>query len=226
MNTSGLHHYTIGQREGLGIGGRARRREAPWYVCRKGPTCQQIDVSQDPTEFSSHWLTTSAINWLVPEPPRCRCHCTAKIRYRQADQSCRIHRRADGGYWVDFDTAQRAVTPGQYVCLYLDTQCLGGGVIERTARFVEPCERLRYATAFDQALRSPLSVRRPLLVHRIANGLTTRSREIEAPLTTSIFATDPRNVDDVYGRDSSLRTGVATAMEMLSKPSPPNWCRY
>jgi tRNA-specific 2-thiouridylase len=131
---AGLSYYTIGQRQGLGIGGRARHLEAPWYVVEKNPAANRLTVSQDPTKLLSDWLTTPAINWLVHEP-QLPLHCTACIRYRQMDQNCRIRRSADGGYWVDFETAQRAVTPGQYICLYIGTQCLGGGVIERNGRF-------------------------------------------------------------------------------------------
>jgi tRNA-specific 2-thiouridylase len=130
----GLHHYTIGQREGLGIGGRSRRREAPWYVVSKDTKSNTLVVSQAPSDLDSHWLTTSSINWLT-EPPALPLRCSAKVRYRQTDQSCTLHRRADGGYWIDFTSPQRAVTEGQYVCLYLDTQCLGGGIIESHGKF-------------------------------------------------------------------------------------------
>ncbi len=64
------------------------------------------------------------------------------MRYRQADQPCTLHRRADGGYWIDFASPQRAVTAGQYVCLYLDTQCLGGGVIESHGKFAGRSSRV------------------------------------------------------------------------------------
>jgi tRNA-specific 2-thiouridylase len=58
--------------------------------------------------------------------------CSAKVRYRQNDQPCTAYRRADGQIGVRFDTPQRAVTPGQYVCLYEGQRCLGGGPISRT----------------------------------------------------------------------------------------------
>ena len=127
----GLHHYTIGQRQGIGIGGRVRRPELPWYVVDKRPETSTLVVSQDPRDLDSDWLATHRINWLSPAPPTLPLRCTAKVRYRQADQGCTVRARADGGLWVDFDAPQRAVTPGQYVCLYAGTQCLGGGVIER-----------------------------------------------------------------------------------------------
>ena len=130
----GLHHYTIGQRQGLGIGGQSRRSEAAWYVIAKELHNNQLIVSQNPADLNSDWLTTPSINWLAPEPSL-PFRCTAKVRYRQSDQTCCVHRRADGGYWIDFDTPQRAVTTGQYVCLYADTRCLGGGVISSNGSF-------------------------------------------------------------------------------------------
>jgi len=131
----GLAYYTIGQRQGLGIGGQSDKREAPWYVVAKDLHANRLTVSQDPLDLLSDWLTTPAINWLSPEP-QLPYRCTARVRYRQADQMCWLRRRADASYWIEFETAQRAVTPGQYVCLYAGTQCLGGGVIDLYGRFV------------------------------------------------------------------------------------------
>ena len=136
----GLHHYTIGQREGLGIGGRARKREAPWYVVSKDTKANTLVVSQAQRDLDSDWLTTGrSIGSLTTALP---LRCTAKVRYRQADQPCTLHRRADGGYWIEFASPQRAVTAGQYVCLYLDTQCLGGGVIEAHGKFAGRSSRV------------------------------------------------------------------------------------
>ena len=129
----GLHRYTIGQRRGLGIGGQMRRREAPWYVVDKDVARSTLVVSQNPQDLMSDWLTTPAINWLAAHPTL-PLRCAAKVRYRQPDQLCTLHRRADGGYWIDFDTPQRAIANGQYVCLYVQTRCLGGGVIDSHGR--------------------------------------------------------------------------------------------
>ena len=126
---AGLHLYTIGQRQGLRIGGRSGSSEAPWYVVAKHMQTNQLIVSQDPDDLNSDWLTTQTINWLVYEP-MLPLRCAAKVRYRQSDQPCSVRRAADGGYLVEFESPQRAVTPGQYVCLYAGTLCLGGGVIE------------------------------------------------------------------------------------------------
>jgi tRNA-uridine 2-sulfurtransferase len=98
---AGLAYYTIGQRQGLGIGGQSGTAEAPWYVVAKDLRTNRLTVSQDPTALSSDWLTTPAINWLAQEP-LLPYNCTARIRHRQTDQPCRLHRRADGGFWSNF----------------------------------------------------------------------------------------------------------------------------
>lgn len=128
----GLMYHTIGQRQGLGIGGLQGAGEEPWYVLRKDLTRNVLVVGQGndhPWLFSSA-LECSSIYWVNPlqisEPMR----LTAKVRYRQPDQHCTIEPGANG-YLIRFDQPQRAVTPGQSVVLYQDDVCLGGGVIER-----------------------------------------------------------------------------------------------
>ncbi len=124
---TGLAYYTLGQRQGLGIGGVRGRAEAPWYVVGKDPGSNALIVSQRQRDLTGCWLAAEQVNWL--EAPQLPARLTAKIRYRQADQPCTVSRRADGRLLVRFDTPQRAITPGQYVCLYAGEQCLGGGVI-------------------------------------------------------------------------------------------------
>ena len=126
---AGLAYYTLGQRQGLGIGGLAGRDEAPWYVMAKDPAGNRLVVTQDPAALESDWLSAVRLNWLVGDV-RLPLACTAKIRYRQADQAATLTRRADGGLLVRFATPQRAVTPGQYVCFYDGEVCLGGGIID------------------------------------------------------------------------------------------------
>ena len=126
----GLAYFTLGQRQGLGIGGRAGYREAPWYVAGKHLDSNVLVVSQDPRDLDSRWLLASAPNWLVPGLALpLRCH--AKVRYRQADQPCRVTLTTAGMLLVHFDQPQRAVTPGQYVCFYDGAVCLGGALIEQ-----------------------------------------------------------------------------------------------
>jgi tRNA-uridine 2-sulfurtransferase len=137
---NGLAFYTLGQRQGLGVGGRAGRPELPWYVIAKDRERNTLVVSQDPVDLLSDWLSVTSINWLchVPQLP---LRCTARIRHRQPEQTCILRRRAGGGYWVEFTLPQRAITPGQYVCFYAGTRCLGGGAIDEYGSLHHPaCE--------------------------------------------------------------------------------------
>ncbi len=129
----GLMYHTIGQRQGLGIGGLANHSEAPWYVVDKDLERNVLLVAQGndhPALFKSS-LHSADLFWISGEPPALPLVCSAKLRYRQADQTCRVDKTGDG-YRIDFDKPQRAVTPGQSVVLYSGDLCLGGGVIERT----------------------------------------------------------------------------------------------
>ena len=125
----GLPYFTLGQRQGLGIGGRAGYPEAPWYVVDKRLAENELVVSQDESRLLSGGLAAHGVNWLASVDLPLRC--AAKTRYRQPDQPCRVEAR-EGGIQVVFDAPQRAVTPGQYVCLYDGERCLGGGTIVAT----------------------------------------------------------------------------------------------
>ena len=125
----GLAYYTLGQRQGLGIGGLAGRKQAPWYVLDKQTGSNRLVVTQDPRALSNNWLSAVRLNWLA-DNVQLPLDCTAKIRYRQADQVATVAARADGSVLVRFATPQRAITPGQYVCFYRGEVCLGGGVID------------------------------------------------------------------------------------------------
>ena len=127
----GLMYHTIGQRQGLGIGGLQGASEEPWYVLHKDLTRNVLVVGQGndhPWLFSSA-LECSNIYWVNPQMINEPMRVTAKVRYRQPDQSCTIE-PSETGYLIRFDQPQRAVTPGQSVVLYQDEVCLGGGVIE------------------------------------------------------------------------------------------------
>ncbi len=124
----GLAYYTIGQRQGLGIGGRRDAVQAPWYVCAKDHAENVLVVSQQQEDLHRSWLAADPANWLVPQPAL-PLRCTAKIRYRQTDQPATVSARADGRLGVRFDSPQRAVTPGQFVCFYDNDVVLGGAVI-------------------------------------------------------------------------------------------------
>ena len=128
----GLMYHTIGQRQGLGIGGLQGANDEPWYVLRKDLERNVLVVGQGnehPWLFSSA-LRCSGMYWVNPLDITQPVRMTAKVRYRQPDQACIIE-PAEGGYLIRFDEPQRAVTPGQSVVLYQDDVCLGGGVIEQ-----------------------------------------------------------------------------------------------
>ena len=127
----GLAFYTLGQRGGLEIGGRAGHAEAPWYVARKDLARNALIVVQghDHPLLLAHGVTTGVAHWLVPTP-RSPFEAAVKLRYRQADQPCRVSPRADGRLHIECRDPQRAVTPGQFAVLYDGSRCLGGAVIE------------------------------------------------------------------------------------------------
>ncbi len=126
----GLAFYTLGQRQGLGIGGAAGFADAPWYVVSKNLEANKLIVTQNQDLLDAHALTCSAFNWLLDPAPALPLTCSARIRYRQGSQACIVSQISDGQFHVQFPSPQRAITPGQYVCLYQDDHCLGGAVIE------------------------------------------------------------------------------------------------
>jgi tRNA-uridine 2-sulfurtransferase len=127
----GLAFYTLGQRGGLGIGGRHGLPHLPWYVAAKDVGRNALIVVQghDHPLLSSEALVTGAWHWLA-SPRRQPFRCAVKVRYRQADEPALLEPRADGTVRVRFERPQRAVTPGQYAVAYEGERCLGGAVIE------------------------------------------------------------------------------------------------
>jgi len=128
----GLMYYTLGQRQGLFIGGRKGAKEAPWYVVAKDVKSNILYVTQEeqhPWHFSK---TLIAKNVHLINDCQGTFEGRAKIRYRQLDQSCVVTVNESGDLLVTFSEPQRAVTPGQSVVLYQDNICLGGGIIHQT----------------------------------------------------------------------------------------------
>jgi len=133
----GLSFYTLGQRQGLGIGGikekgaqRGGGEHAPWFVARKDIEKNTLWVVQghDHPWLLSHTLEADDASWcagVAPAPGR----YAAKTRYRQADAPCVLSRDGADPFRLQFDEAQWAVTPGQSAVLYDGEVCLGGGVI-------------------------------------------------------------------------------------------------
>lgn len=131
---NGIFYYTLGQRQGLGIGGVLGAMDAPWYVYKKDTVNNILFVVQghDHDLLCSQKLIVTDMNWVSGFAPETPFRCTAKTRYRQADQACTLTHIQDHSYAVTFDTTQRAVTPGQFVVLYAGDICLGGGAIDST----------------------------------------------------------------------------------------------
>lgn len=158
----GLLFYTIGQRQGLHIGGRAKTNNEPWYVVKKDLERNVLIVAQGdnhPWLFMPkliakelHWIAGTAphnvsgasgsdvskvsdildvLNVLdLLDVSKNSFACSAKIRYRQANQDCVVTLLDDGSCEVHFTEPQRAVTPGQAIVFYQGDHCLGGGTIQ------------------------------------------------------------------------------------------------
>ncbi|MEN9587056.1 MAG: tRNA-specific 2-thiouridylase MnmA, partial [Pseudomonadota bacterium] len=133
----GLSFYTLGQRQGLGIGGIKDAPEIPWFVARKDMASNTLIAVQghDHPLLLSHKLTALDTSWVAGEPPQVGDYA-AKTRYRQADSACAfgtVGSLTQQGFALNFKDAQWAVTPGQSAVLYDGEVCLGGGVIETKA---------------------------------------------------------------------------------------------
>ena len=129
----GLSFYTLGQRQGLGIGGHKESTGEPWFVAGKDMANNHLIVVQghDHPMLLSRRLTALDSHWISGAAPETNRPYAAKTRYRQADAPCRLTRLDDGNCSVEFDEPQWAVTPGQSVVFYDDDVCLGGAIIEQ-----------------------------------------------------------------------------------------------
>lgn len=132
----GLMYYTLGQRQGLGIGGLKDASNDPWYVIEKKLETNELIVAQgDHPLLYTQSLVTKDVHWISLRPSKNQSAtftCFAKTRYRQPDQACEVTQLENGNYHVRFIEKQRAVTPGQSVVFYQEDTCLGGGVITET----------------------------------------------------------------------------------------------
>jgi tRNA-specific 2-thiouridylase len=127
----GLMYYTIGQRQGLGIGGTRDGGDEPWFVSAKDRARNVLIAVQghDHPDLLRPSLKAADLTWISGKQPHCNWVYAAKTRYRQADAPCAISQLTRNHCQVDFAQNQWAVTPGQSVVIYESKVCLGGGII-------------------------------------------------------------------------------------------------
>ncbi|MFS1513820.1 tRNA 2-thiouridine(34) synthase MnmA [Chengkuizengella sp. SCS-71B] len=130
----GLMYYTLGQRKGLGIGGKGSGE--PWFVADKdlkNNVLYVVQGEQHPSLYSKGLIASDAV-WISDVAPDTPLKCTAKFRYRQQDQGITVTAIKDGQVHIQFDELQKAVTPGQAVVFYQDEVCLGGATIDHVIK--------------------------------------------------------------------------------------------
>ncbi len=130
-NHIGTHFYTLGQRRGHGIGGVKNRPEAPWFVVAKDEEARVVYLSQDESMLNKSSVVVKAMHWSAGVPPAASFTATAKVRYRTQDAPCTVT-VSGPKTTVQFNTPERAPTPGQSLVLYSGNTLLGGGVISQT----------------------------------------------------------------------------------------------
>lgn len=137
----GLHHYTLGQRGGLGLGGQRGGSGEPWFVVGKDPNSNTLIVAQgqDHPLLYAQSLAAIDVHWCAGSPPTDTSGLTAKIRYRQNDRPLASLELGPGTLRARFASPERALTPGQSIVIYRDDECLGGGIIDRTDHPLDPC---------------------------------------------------------------------------------------
>ncbi|HFE38547.1 MAG TPA: tRNA 2-thiouridine(34) synthase MnmA [Gammaproteobacteria bacterium] len=134
----GIMYYTLGQRKGLGIGGRRSSSEEPWFVVGKKIKENILVVAQghDHPLMFSNALTAIDLSWTSGITPDLPFQCTAKTRYRQSDQACSILKLDQNKFKITFESKQRAMTPGQSIVFYQGDICLGGGIIDEVDNII------------------------------------------------------------------------------------------
>ena len=127
----GIAYYTIGQRNGLKIGGQSGGDSEPWFVAAKNPETNELTVVQghDHPLLLRDAVEIANVHWIAGADPHTHWVYAAKTRYRQEDAACSLGWLRDGRSLIEFAQRQWAVTPGQYAVVYESKVCLGGGVI-------------------------------------------------------------------------------------------------
>ena len=128
----GLSFYTLGQRKGIGVGGRQDSTGEPWFVARKDIKTNTLWICQghDHPWLLSHELNAVEPSWVSDTAPSIDETVTVKTRYRQPDGPCKLLYSAENKFTLGFDDPQWAATPGQSAVLYQGDVCLGGGFID------------------------------------------------------------------------------------------------
>ena len=127
----GLMYYTIGQRRGLNIGGQKDDDGSRWFVIEKDIPNNILYVAHGAEDrLYSNGLIMNSCNWIPSQPPSKEFYCTAKFRYRQPEQECKV-KIMPNHIEVEFKEKQRAITEGQFAVFYDGDKCIGGGVIEK-----------------------------------------------------------------------------------------------
>ena len=165
----GLSFYTLGQRQGLGIGGMKEKgaahgggEHAPWFVARKDMARNTLIAVQghDHPWLLAQELVFDDAAWCAGPPPA-PGPCSAKTRYRQQDAACVFEAGdAPGQFRLRFEQPQWAVTPGQSAVLYDGEVCLGGGVIAAAAS-LERSPRKTAETRVDTAIAATKNAAKP-----------------------------------------------------------------
>ena len=142
---NGLMFYTLGQRQGLGIGGTRLGDGDAWYVSAKDLQHNRLTVVQghDHVTLFSDRVTAVNLSWISGATPPCGWVYGAKTRYRQKDGPCVVAAATQQSCAIEFAEPQWAVTPGQSVVVYESNVCLGGGIIESTALTDAAAEAIR-----------------------------------------------------------------------------------
>ena len=166
----GLERYTLGQRSGLGIGGRADSGDAPWFVAAKDLARNALIVVQgaDHAALRCTGVFASGLHWIPGQAPSDAFSCTAQLRYRQPDVACHVEPRA-GGVGVRFAVPQTGAAPGQYVVFYDGEECLGGAAIMTIHPLEDSCR----------------TASRPAASSRPGAAATSTSRSKRLPSPTS-----------------------------------------
>ncbi len=138
----GLAYYTLGQRQGLGVGGTRDGSALPWFVAAKDAARNALVVVQGHEHPLLYRRTVDAqdLHWIAGAPPDRSVPLSlgAKTRYRMPDAACRVELVDGDRCRAVFEAPQWAPTPGQYLVLYDGDACLGGGVIATTASVASP----------------------------------------------------------------------------------------